>query len=375
MEDNILYLCFAEDKIDQLVNQKDDIKEITEKKLNELYRENIGIDIKSRYENELNSILENKLENIYMLLYTITKKAKQDNQLVILRGTISSSLIAYLLGISYIDPIKYNIPFETDCGFDGNKNPDFELVFSTKYAPEIYQYVEFMFKENNLSFKNELEKIDTKILKLNFIQDDYLDILKKLEQTTGINCSDIDVQDRKIIDLFNKSIDTKGLMEFEDEKAKNIIQKVKPQTVEDMIKIVSLLHGIDVWKDNVEKLINEHSIDELLCSRDDIYTYLLERGINRKTAFEVMEFVGKGKLNRVINNKIKDKELYERFKAEWHKYKNILQQHKVPQWQINSFESIGYMFPKAHSANYTICSLWLAWYKIYYPNEFKNVME
>ena len=104
--ENHLYLKLDEQR--KIIQE--DIKEITYKRLLEIYQQNIPKNILERYEYELKSIIENKYENIYMLLYLISKKVKEDSEIMLLSGTIGASFIVYLLGVTEIDPVEYNIP-------------------------------------------------------------------------------------------------------------------------------------------------------------------------------------------------------------------------------------------------------------------------
>ena len=183
-------------------NLQEDIKEITYKRLIETYQKNIPTNIQERYEYELNSIIENKFENIYMLLYYISKKVKEDNEYFLLSGTIGSSFIVYLLGVTEIDPVEYNIPFEVSCGIEGQKRPDFEIVLPKRYLAKIKNYIERILKGKNLltdEMSNETG------LKLNLLENEYLDIILELEKTTGINHSTISLDDKETMKLIENA--------------------------------------------------------------------------------------------------------------------------------------------------------------------------
>ncbi len=317
------------------------IKEIASQKLKQLYGEKINQSIMDRFNVELNNILKNKFENYYKIAYMIANKANEDNEIIISRGTASASFINYLLGINYINPIEYNIPLEIWAGINGDKTPDYEFVLGTEYINTIYKYIKTKLEENKIFYQ---DTIDSNMVKINFIPCKELDELKEFEETTKINHTSINAKSEQLI---------KEYMEQEDDgKLKNILLKTNPQSVEQLIKCYSLYRGTGVWDNNIENLIEKYSINEMLCSREDIYLYLQRCGIDKKIAFDIMELVGKGRTK------------HSKYIKDWENSIKIMKEHNVPEDYIKSFSKIKYMFPKAHVANYILLNLWLTWYYI-----------
>lgn len=333
---------------------QEDIKEITYKRLLEIYKQNIPKNIQERYEYELKSILENNFENIYMFLYYISKKVKEDNEYFLLSGTIGSSFIVYLLGITDIDPIKYNIPFEVSSGIEGYRRPNFELVFSKKYLNEIKRYIEVILKENDML----TDETSDDGLKLYLRGNIDLDFVLRLEEVTGKKYTTILLDDKESLELL-KNANTLGISEFDYILVRNMILEIKPNSFEDFVKISGLSHGTDVWTNNAQELIKNGTatLNEVIACRDDIMNYLIEQGVEKGIAFNIMESVRKGKIRKNREEK-------------WDEYKEIMKNHNVPEWYIKSCEKIKYLFPRAHAVNYVMNSFRLAYYKVHYPKEF-----
>ena len=94
----------------------------------------------------------------------------------------------------------------------------------------------------------------------------------------------------------------------------------KPKTLSDLIRISGLSHGTDVWLNNAQTLIEEGkaTISTAICTRDDIMTYLINKGVESEESFTIMERVRKG---TVAKGKCK----------EWSQFKKDMLEHDVPE--------------------------------------------
>lgn len=151
-----------------------------------------------------------------------------------------------------------------------------------------------------------------------------------------------------------------GIPELGTSFVRGMLAESKPKTFADLVKISGLSHGTDVWYGNSQTLVLGKSkefgkIDfkDIIGCRDDIMVHLISFGLNPNLAFEIMEFVRKGK---AISNPIK-----------WADYADEMRKYNVPEWYIWSCSKIKYMFPKAHATAYVLMAMRIAWFKLYKP--------
>lgn len=312
------------------------------------YEKLIPENIKIRIEKELKSIIDNKFAEIYLTVYKLVDMVKKDGYIVINRGSIGSSIVAYCLGITEIDPIKYNISFEIFASYDKDREPDIALCVPNNYKQQLEECVEDKY----------LDRITFRIYESNIPV-----ILYRLKELTGVDPTSITLDDEKTLNMIC-SAETIGIPEFETELARNIILETKPTTFEDLVKIYGLLKDTDVWENNAQDLIKSGTatLSEVITTRDDIMNYLISEGIDDETAFKIMEFIRKGRPRK--NN----------WQEEWEKFVEIMQEYNVPNWYIKSCEKISYLFPRAHIVGYVINNFRIAWYKAHYKTEFDNTI-
>ena len=230
----------------------------------------------------------------------------------------------------------------------------------------------------------DYHSIDHNLLKLDILGHDDPTMIKTLEELInsdamdnkydGVNnvfkATDIPLDDPGVMGLFAgtevlgitpEDIDgcplgCLGVPEFGTDFVIQMVIDTKPKTLSDLIRISGLSHGTDVWLGNAQTLIEEGkaTISTAICTRDDIMTYLINKGVESEESFTIMERVRKG---TVAKGKCK----------EWSQFKKDMLEHDVPEWYIWSCERIKYMFPKAHAAAYVMMAYRIAYCKINYP--------
>ncbi len=216
----------------------------------------------------------------------------------------------------------------------------------------------------------DYHKIDANLLKLDILG--HLDptMIKRLEDLTGINATEIPLDDKQVMSLFQSTealgitpddimgtpLGTLGIPEFGTDFAMQMLVEAKPQYFTDLVRIAGLAHGTDVWLGNAQDLILNGiaTITTAICTRDDIMVYLIHKGLDPAESFTIMERVRKGV---VAKGKC----------DEWPTYKEHMLEHGVPEWYVESCQKIKYMFPKAHAAAYVMMAWRVAYCKINYP--------
>ncbi len=214
----------------------------------------------------------------------------------------------------------------------------------------------------------DYHSIDQNLLKLDILGHDDPTMIRMLYDLTGIDPTKVPLDDKETMSIFSSTkalgvtpeqihseVGSYGVPEFGTKFVRGMLVDTRPTTFEELLRISGLSHGTDVWLGNAQALIEAGTItlQDAICTRDDIMLYLIKKGLPPKPAFKIMECVRKGKAT-------KDPE-------KWKEYEALMKEHNVPDWYIKSCEKIKYMFPKAHAAAYVTNAFRIAWFKVHKP--------
>ena len=332
------------------------MEKICNSRLKEIYGQEIPKLVQARYENELDMIYENNYESLYILNYLIANKAKEDNEYYILRGIGSNSFIVYLLGISEINPLDYGLEYEMSYGLKGEKAPEFYYFFSGTYYPNIMKCLKEIVTKNISYDTTYIDNILLRYLVHIYIfVDTGVDTLYELKKITGMDYNKIDISDKKIWDTFK---DYKKIICYMPSYFKeSIFNYIKPKSIKEL-SVIYALSKSTFDTDETEKFTMRD-----FSTSDDIYEFLLRNGLEKEMAFEITEFIRKGKANNI------------KLWKEWKKYEIILKQNNIDQSYIEKFKKTQYLYPKSNILNSVIYLIKHIAYMTYYPDITEKVIN
>ena len=124
------------------VNSYEYLKCLCEKGLNRRLNSDVSIEYKNRLEYELSVINKMGFCDYFLIVWDYVKYAKFNNILVGPgRGSAAGSLVSYTLGITDIDPIKYNLLFERFLNPERITMPDIDIDFDADKRDLVFDYV------------------------------------------------------------------------------------------------------------------------------------------------------------------------------------------------------------------------------------------
>ena len=395
-------------------DDKKALSDICYSRAHELYGEILPKEVEDRIKKELKIISSESYEYHYLIEKEIVKNSGIGN-LHFLGGTGANSFVAYLCGISHINPLKANyiLPSEFFTGTMGNKKlPDFDLYVCSDDKDKVEDYLKRLYGKDHVlhvctekridtdeegnaicgcadeikfipsklvvipsNIKNvtdlfptikthdktiinmEWRDLDGYVFDIDIFTDWKLDLLEVLKKKTGIMYKDIPISGISLQSLLltdeNGRYLLKGVFDEEYiENAQDILSMGTDYLFDDLVKLIGLIHGMGAWSDNGKEL------KDVIANREDCYDMFIKYGIKEQTAYQLTERIRKGTMKYYIGQ---DDE--------------IMRKAGIPEWYINSCINIRYLYPRGKAIAEAVITWRLLYYKRYYTDVFYKILD
>ncbi len=329
-----------------------DAKEFFTEELDNLIPKEFDKQLLERCYIEMNKLYEIGL--LFIIEYLYKYHLKNPKIKYYFKGMINNLLFLYVLHLSEVDPLKYNLPYElfTDKKIDVwlINGGSIDLARYLEKCSYDFKLVAGSFEKEDIEEINELEKNHYLIIpscyhskgmsfKLNEFgmfetEEDYRNY-KETFLTIRID------EKNYITNYQTIGIENVISNEFES----NLTKILLPKSVDDYAKIKSLAQGTKVWLTNQDRLFEQGKINiqNIIATREDVYEYLLEHSIESCIALDIVKF-----LHHVRNS---------RSNRLWNKYVTIMKKHNCEESFIEIISKILYISGRGQAVSECLFAL------------------
>ncbi|MBQ8432751.1 MAG: helix-turn-helix domain-containing protein [Clostridia bacterium] len=378
--------------------------------MRERYGDPVPIAISDRFFAEQAELQHTDLIVYFDLLATLSAKAKQRNKQIRLSGWAGTSLVAYLLGATNVNPLPphffcpnchavlfdssvkdgWDLPAQScSCGTmtvgDGHdipfesfrhvaqRHPSFAISLSPEFFDTAKSLLEYYFKDCVTTVTEREDHRATSWTVSSQHSDCTISLCanpafasyEALEAATATSFERVRFANPEILAEFQKG-NVEGIPEFGSEFIKQLLHTTCPSSFHDLLQLLGFAHGSGTWQNNAAQLHRQGvPVGRLIAYRDDVFCRVREAALARGISglglsYKIMEDTRRG----IYAKNGLPADLREQ-----------LQLLGVEEWFPDSVEKIKYLFPKAHGVTHARIAATLMWYKIHYPKEFQEIFS
>ena len=337
------------------------IRKLCEKVLRKRYSREQQGEAERRLAWELAALQKKETASLLLFCKEWMDEAKLTAWDICVRGFTGCSMVAYLIGITDIDPFRFELAPEFFFGYDGEKNVDMMINIPSSLRKEIGKAADIQDRVFTV-YRSGKDHFSL------FLHDD-LEILRRLSKRTGIKLSHIPYDTDNAIELFCMGKGEKqnpiweNIPEFQNKFIRTLIEKTSPKTFDDWVRIFCLAYGTLSWQEIEEAAWSKSgkSLD-IFSSQEELFISCLHACISRKEAFQITKIV---KLGKADSGRC----------PQWKKMRKMMLDAGIEEQSVNACEKTQYLFSKAHIIAYMQMYQKIGWFRTHYEQEYRQVWE
>ena len=257
-------------------NADEKLREICMEGINTKYKGDLKNTARFRLDQELTIVEKQGSASGYLTVIYALRAAGAEAEEIFFCGSMASSVLSFAAGLSCIDPLTADpkLYSEFHFGMHGEYTPAFELRVTKEHHDRLVSYFE--------SYPGP-EKITKRV--------------DEFGTAIGVFIGEADENDPHDSFRITAVEGRTGFASADELIEKEILDACDPKTDAEYVKCFGMSLSTGTWTDNAEVLLRDGTapLKDLIADREDVYEYLMNHGVEKEKAFEIAEYVRRGR--------------------------------------------------------------------------------
>lgn len=208
------------------------LRELATEGLKKIYGGKLPIEVFKQLNYELKIIGDMNFDVYFLIVWDLCEYAKKNNIWYNVRGSGAGSIVAYGLGITYLDPLKYGLIFERFLNPDRNDLPDFDLDIAGNRRAEMIDYCSNIYGRENVVQICSVSRMKAK------------SAIRDVGRVMDIPLKEVDRIAKVIGDITNQELSFEELLDEQgDNYSKEFAKMYQDKTYREMLGIAADIEG------------------------------------------------------------------------------------------------------------------------------------